>query len=245
MTKTILITGAGTGIGAATAKVLAPGNIMVLHYHVSKDAVEEVKADCEKRGAKAVYLLQADVMSETACIALVEEVKKISDHLDVLVNNAGDMLSRQAADALQWDLMEKIFALNTFSCMKISSLCIPLLRKSQNDPSIVNLSSIVVRHGGPGATIYGAAKGAVDVFTRGLSRELAPAIRVNSVCPGVIDTPFHQKVSTPEQMKNWAANNPLKHNGVADNIAQAIKLLVEDDFINGESIDVNGGLMIR
>lgn len=244
MAKTILITGASTGIGAATARLFAPGNILLLHYNASKDAAMQVCRDVEAAGGKAVPL-QADLTSEAACVALVEQVKAHTDHLDVLINNAGGMIRRQAADALEWELMEQIFALNTFSLMKLSSLCVPLLRKSSQGPSIVNLSSIVVRHGGPGATIYAAAKGAVDVVTRGFARELAPDIRVNSVTPGVIDTPFHQKVSTPQQMEAWAANNPLKRNGGPEHIAQAIRLLVEDDFINGESIDVNGGLNIR
>lgn len=244
MSKTILITGASTGIGAATARCLAPGNILLLHYNASRDAAAQVSRDVEAAGGKAV-LLQADLTSEAACVALADAVKAQTGHLDVLVNNAGGMIRRQAADALEWDLMEQIFALNTFSLMKLSSLCVPLLRKSQQGPCIVNISSIVVRHGGPGATIYAAAKGAVDVVTRGFARELAPDIRVNSITPGVIDTPFHHKVSTPQQMEAWAAGNPLKRNGGPEHIAQAIRLLIEDDFINGESIDVNGGLNIR
>lgn len=244
MNKTIFITGAGTGIGAETARLLAPGSTLFLHYNVSADAIKGVAEDCKRAGAKEVILLQADITSEQACVDMVKALSAHTDKLDVLVNNAGGMVRRQAADKLEWQTMEDIFALNVFSLCKISSLCIPLLRKG-SDPNIVNVSSIVIRHGGPGATLYGAAKGAVDVFTRGLSRELAPEIRVNAVCPGVIDTPFHKKVSTPQQMEAWAANNPLKRNGNPIHIAKAIQLLIEDDFISGETIDVNGGLMIR
>ncbi len=244
MEKKILITGAGTGIGAESARELAAGNHLFLHYNASKDAVLKVKDDVEKLGGK-VTLLQADITKEDACVGLIDELKTYTDSLDVLINNAGGLVQRQAADALEWSLMDKIFSLNTFSLMKITSLCIPLLKKSSKDPSIVNISSIVVRHGGPTATIYGAAKGAVDVFTRGLAKELAPEIRANSVSPGVIDTPFHEKVSTPEQMDAWASNNPLKRNGNPSHIASVVRLLIENDFINGEAIDVNGGLNIR
>lgn len=244
MSKTIFITGASTGIGAETARLLAPGNTLFLHYNASADAARKVKADCERAGAQKVELLQADITTEPACAALVEELSAKTSRLDVLINNAGGMIRRQAADALQWDTMEQIFALNVFSLAKITSLCIPLLRQG-TDPNIVNISSIVIRHGGAGATLYGAAKGAVDVFTRGLSRELAPHIRANAVCPGVIDTPFHQKVSTPQQMEAWAKGNPLGRNGNPIHIAKAIALCVENDFLNGETIDVNGGLMIR
>jgi len=244
MSKNIFITGAGTGIGAETAILLAPDNHIFLHYNQSKEEVQKVKSQVEQRGGTAT-LLQADITNEAACMKLVADLAKQVDHLDVLVNNAGGLVQRQACDALQWDLMEKIFALNTFSLMKITSLCIPLLRKSKDDPSIINISSVVVRHGGPSATLYAASKGAVDVFTRGLCRELAPHIRANSVAPGVIDTPFHKKVSTPAQMEAWAAGNPLKKNGEPRSIALAIKMLIENNFINGESIDVNGGLNIR
>ncbi|WP_180951112.1 SDR family NAD(P)-dependent oxidoreductase [Marasmitruncus massiliensis] len=244
MSKKIFITGAGTGIGAETSRLLAPGNELFLHYNTSVDAVCAVKEDCEKAGALKVHLLQADIMTEEACQKLVSDLRSLTDSLDVLVNNAGGMIRRQAADQLQWETMEQIFSLNAFSLFKITSLCIPLL-KNGTDPNVVNISSIVIRHGGAGSTLYAAAKGAVDVFTRGLFRELAPAIRVNAVCPGVIDTPFHEKVSTPEQMQAWAQGNPLKRNGYPIHIAKAIKLCVDDDFINGETIDVNGGQMIR
>jgi len=242
--KTVFITGSGTGIGAETARVLAPGNRLFLHYNSSKSEILRVKEDAERLGAE-VELLQADISSERACEELVRDLSSKTPHLDVLVNNAGGLVQRQACDALEWDLMERIFALNVFSLMKISSLCIPLLRESVGDPNIVNVSSVVIRHGGPSATLYAAAKGAVDVFTRGLCKELAPRIRANSVVPGVIDTPFHLKVSTPEQMAAWAAGNPLKRNGEPRHIALAIKMLIENDFINGESIDINGGLNIR
>lgn len=244
MTKTILITGASTGIGAETARQLACGNHLFLHYNCSFDSVQKVKSDVEELGGIAT-LIQADITNETACIKFIEELRNHTDHLDILINNAGGLVKRQPADSLEWELMEEVFALNTFSLMKISSLCIPLLKNSINDPNIINVSSIVIRHGGAGATIYAAAKGAVDVFTRGLAKELAPAIRANAVVPGVIDTPFHKKVSTPSQMENWAQNNPLKRNGCPVNIAKAIKFLAENDFVNGEAIDINGGLTIR
>ncbi len=245
MSKAILITGASTGIGAQTARLFATdNNTLFLHYNSSKEQVEKVKAEVEALGCTA-HLIKADITTEAACCELVRQVAEKTDHLDVLINNAGGLVKRQAADALQWDLMQEIFALNTFSLMKISSLCVPLLCASTQDPNIINVSSVVIRHGGPTATIYAAAKGAVDVATRGFAKELAPQIRVNSVVPGVIDTPFHHKVSTPEQMENWAKGNPLQRNGIPENIASAILMLSQNDFINGEAIDINGGLNIR
>jgi 3-oxoacyl-[acyl-carrier protein] reductase len=103
------------------------------------------------------------------------------------------------------------------------------------------LKYVLVSHN----TKMGAAKGAVDVFTRGLAKELAPAIRVNAVAPGFIRTPFHDKVSTPQIMETSRQNTPLKRLGQAEQIAEAIRFLVESDFITGETIDVNGGLFMR
>ena len=218
MSKVILITGASTGIGAATARLLAPQNKIIVHYYSSKEAAEKVAKDVEENGGEA-FLVQEDLTSEEACIRLVKKAANKYSKLDILINNAGGLIRRQAAHELEWKLMIETFSLNTFSTMKLSSLCIPLLKKGE-DPNIVNISSIAMRNGAPSAVIYGACKGAVDSFTRGLAKELAPEIRVNAVAPGVIDTPFHEKVSTPEKMMEFKKSI-------------------------GETIDVNGGLFMR
>lgn len=243
MVQTILITGASTGIGAAVARRLAPGNQLLLHYHASRDAAEAVAADARAAGAE-VHLLRADLTAEDGCRALAAEAAQRVAKLDVLVNNAGGLIRRCAARQLEWQLMEQTFALNTFSAMLLSSLCIPLLERGRQ-PCIVNVTSIAVRHGAPTATIYGAAKGAMDVFTRGLAKELAPTIRVNAVAPGVIETPFHEKVSTPEQLAKFRDATPLARNGRAEEIADAVAFVIGNGFLTGETLDVNGGLFMR
>jgi 3-oxoacyl-[acyl-carrier protein] reductase len=243
MSRTILITGAGTGIGAETAKHLAAGNVIFVHYHSSKDAASRVASEVEKKGGRA-FLVKADLSTERGCAALVEEVARRTESLDGLVNNSGGLVRRLPVKALEWSLMEEVFALNVFSAMKVTSLCVPLLEKGA-DPCVVNISSVAARIGAPSATIYGAAKGAIDTFTRGAARELAPRIRVNAVAPGVIETPFHDKVSTPERMREWREATPLKRNGQAIHIAKAIRFILENDFVNGETVDVNGGLFMR
>jgi 3-oxoacyl-[acyl-carrier protein] reductase len=243
MSKVILITGASTGIGAATARLLAPQNKIIVHYYSSKEAAEKVAKDVEENGGEA-FLIQEDLTSEEACIRLVKKVTNRYSKLDILINNAGGLIRREAAHELEWKLMIETFSLNAFSTMKLSSLCIPLLKKGE-DPNIVNVSSIAMRHGAPSAIIYGACKGAVDSFTRGLANELVPGIRVNAVAPGVIDTPFHEKVSTPEKMKKFKESIPIKRIGEAIHIAQTIKFLIENDFVTGETIDVNGGAFMR
>ena len=126
----------------------------------------------------------------------------------------------------------------------VTSLCLPLLRRAAA-PLVVFITSVAARHGAPSATIYSASKGALDSLTRGLSAELAPDIRVNAVAPGVIETPFHDKVSTPERMKQFAEKAALRRNGRAEHIAKTIRFVVENDFMTGETIDVDGGIHMR
>ena len=241
MQRTILITGASTGIGAVIARRLAKGNTLILHHNQSR--IESVAKEVREVGG-VVHTSQADLMQETGCHALMRDVTRFTDHLDVLVNNAGSLLERHTVESLTWSLMERIFSLNTFSAMLLTQLCVPLLRRG-NLPSIVNMTSIAMRHGAPTATAYGAAKGALDSFTRGAARELAPEIRVNAIAPGVILTPFHDRYSTEEKLAAIASDTPVGFNGESDHIAQAVELLIENTFITGETIDINGGLFMR
>jgi 3-oxoacyl-[acyl-carrier protein] reductase len=243
MSKKIIITGASTGIGAATAKALAADNTLFLHYNRSAEAVERV-AETVKEKKGHPHIIQANLMTEAGCRSLFEAISAKTESLDVLINNAGGAIRRQRVCDLEWSLMEETFALNTFSTMMMTRLCIPLLWKGES-PCIVNISSIAARNGGPAASIYGASKGAVDTFTRGAAHELAPDIRVNAIAPGVILTPFHEKVSSEERMKRYKESIPLNRFGEADQIAQTAVFLIENTFITGETVDVNGGHFMR
>jgi 3-oxoacyl-[acyl-carrier protein] reductase len=243
MAKTILITGASTGLGAETARLLSRNNEIFVHYNASEGPARQVAEDVVNSGGKA-HLLQADLTSEAGCRKLIKAVSERTEKLDVLFNNAGGLIRRMPAGECDWTLMQEVFALNTFSTMMVTALCIPLLEKGDN-PCIVNVTSLAIRHGAPTATIYGAAKGAIDVFTRGAAKELAPGIRVNAIAPGVILTPFHDKVTTAEQLKIWQENTPLKRHGEAVHIARAVKFLIDNEFMTGETIDINGGLFMR
>jgi len=243
MSKTLLVTGASTGIGASTAIEFAQGNLIFVHYNSSENSAREVSEKVRSLGGDAV-LVRADLMTEDGCWELFRKVSEKTEELDVLVNNAGGLIRRETVDRVEWKSMIEIFSLNTFSTMMMTRLCLPLLRKGE-DPNIINISSIAMRHGAPSATIYGASKGAVDSFTRGSAKELAPDIRVNAVAPGIIPTPFHEKYSTPERLEMFRENTPVKHHGTSEGVARAIRLLVESDYITGETIDINGGLFMR
>ncbi len=241
--KTIVITGAGMGIGAATARRLAPGNRLILQYHTSKTDVLALQEELAPVSA-GVDVVEADLTSDVGCTALFEEIAKHTDILDVLVNNAGGMIERQLVDNLAWDHLAATFALNTFSAMRLTGLCTPLLRKGSH-PCVINMTSIAMRHGAPTATAYGASKAAMDAFTRGAANELAPHIRVNAVSPGIIDTRFHERVTSAEKMKQFIENTPLKRTGTVEDVARTVEYLIDSTFVTGETIDCNGGLFMR
>lgn len=241
--RTVVITGAATGIGAATARRLAPGNRLLLHYHASRDDALALRAELAGRCA-SVDVVGADLTTDAGCALLVDAIRERFAALDVLVNNAGGMIVRQPVRELAWAHLHDTFALNAFSTMRLTGLCVELLERGRN-PCVVNVTSIAMRHGAPSATAYGAAKAALDAFTRGAANELAPRVRVNAVAPGIIDTRFHARVTPPAKMTQFIASTPLQRAGTVADVAQTIGFLVESDFITGETIDCNGGLAMR
>ena len=243
MSKTILVTGASTGIGAATAVYLASGNQIIVHYNSSKKEAEKIAARVEDCGGTA-HLVQANLASEEGCRSITQFVKHQFGKLDVLVNSAGGIIKQHNAVDITWEFMEKLFHLNTFSTLYLSSLCVQLLRQGVK-PCVINISSAIIRSGGTVGPLYAASKGAVDVFTRSLARELAPQIRVNGIAPGVIQTPFHEGVTPAEKMQEVIAMTPLKRTGEPEHIAMVVAMLIDNEFMTGETIDVNGGLYMR
>ena len=131
MPKFILITGASTGLGAETARLLAKGNEVFVHYNASEEPARQVAEDVVNSGGKA-HLLQADLSAEAGCRKLIKAVSGKTEKLDVLFNNAGGLIRRTPAGECEWALMQEVFTLNTFSTMMVTSLCVPLLEKGDN-----------------------------------------------------------------------------------------------------------------
>ncbi|MBN1867263.1 SDR family oxidoreductase [Candidatus Sumerlaeota bacterium] len=246
MGRRVLVTGSSTGIGAATALRFAePDATVGIHYCHSEKPARDVLAGVEKKGATGI-LLQGDLSRPEPCEAIVKQFLAEAGGIDVLVNNAGALVRRCPVEEMEWDLLDEIFRLNVFSAFMVTRWALPALKES-DDPAIVNVGSIAERHGAPTATAYGAAKSGIGSFTRGLAKEAGPKIRVNCVAPGVIETPFHEKVSTPERMKMFAEMAALKRNATADEVAEAIWFLCSAGarFITGETLDVNGGAFMH
>jgi 3-oxoacyl-[acyl-carrier protein] reductase len=242
MARRILVTGGAVGIGGATARALAPDNRLLIHYNRSRDAAEALAQSLASTAAD-VHLVHADLTTDRGCEEVHEAARMHLGALDVLVNNAGGMIERQSVGELTWEHLVDTFALNALSTMMLTSLCRSLL-ESGDRACVVNVTSIAIRHGAPSATAYGAAKAAVDAFTRGAAKELAP-IRVNAVAPGMIDTAFHDRVTSDELMRRFVEATPLKSLGSPEMVASTVEFVVENEFMTGETIDCNGGLFMR
>jgi len=241
--RIVLITGASSGVGAATAAHLAKGNEILIHYYGSRDGAHRTAERVAQAGGKSRQY-QANLGQAAECVRLMQEVTADVPRLDVLINNAGAVSSQAPIGSFLWDDIEREFALNAFGPLFLTSLLVPLLRQGFN-PCIVNVTSRAIRYGGTGSTLYAASKGAVDVFTRGAANELAPDIRVNAIAPGVIDTPFHNPKTAESTLRRFASVSPLGMHGRPEHIAQTIAFLVYNEFITGETVDVNGGAHMR
>ena len=238
-----IVTGASTGIGRAIAIALArAGADVAIHYGSSRKEAEETARAVESHGRRAV-LVQADFRDPTAAGKAVEAaVQALGAPIDILVNNAGSLVGRSAVEEMDAELWQEVIALNLSSVFFVTKAALPHLGDGAR---IVNVSSVAARHGGgPGAFAYAAAKGGVMTLTRGLAKELASRnIRVNAIAPGVIETPFHDKFSTPEQLETFRKGIPLGRLGTSEECAGAVLYLVSPlaSYVTGQSIDINGG----
>jgi 3-oxoacyl-[acyl-carrier protein] reductase len=240
--KVALITGASSGIGAATAEVFAElGAKVAIGYNHNQQGAERVSA---KTGALAI---QADVRNESALRAMLTETAAQLGPIDILVNNAGSLVERMKLADITPDRWNNIFSVNLTSAVLCSQAAVPSMIERKRGV-IINVVSIAGRNGGgPGAGAYAAAKAALISFTKSMAKELAPqGIRVNAVSPGVIDTPFHEVFSTPEMIKNFVAQIPLGRPGRSEECATAIAFLASDaaSYIAGETLEVNGGQLM-
>ena len=243
--KSVLITGASSGIGAAVARGFGRCGARVgVHYHNSAGAADEVAADVRAAGGEAA-LLQGDVTDAADVARIIEEHLAAFGRLDVLINNAGDVVRRSAFENLSEQLIDDIVALNARSVVTACRLAAPHFIR-QGHGNVINTTSLAARQaGGPGASIYAASKGFVQGLTRFLAREYASRnIRVNAVAPGLIITPLQDRNTTAEQLEAMTRTIPMGRPGQPEDCVGAYLFLASDalsGFITGATIDVNGG----
>jgi len=245
--RVALVTGGGVGIGRAIALALADAGAFVgIHFHSSKESAAQTLAEVIEKGEQGM-LLPADLTREDEAKGVVEKLVAQAGRLDILVNNAGSPVQRSRIEDCSTELWRKIFDVNATATFVVSRQAIPHLRASGQGSIINNLTLSIQTGGANGAGPYAAAKGAIQVLTRTLARELAPQVRVNAIMPGVIETRHHEVFSTPERMEQYRKETPLGRNGTAEEVAQAVLFLASDasQFMTGALLDINGGRFLR
>jgi len=243
--RTALITGASRGIGAATANALARAGAarVLIHYGSYREGAEQTLAAVRGHGRDG-DLLHGDLSTAEGVREFVRHLRAAAPRIDVLVNNAGSLIQRAKLLEMTEDLYDRVMNLNVRSALFIAQAVAPHMIE-QRSGAIVNVSSIAARNGGgPGATVYAAAKAAVSTMTKGLAKELAPqGIRVNAVSPGTVDNHFHEQFSAREVLENVRQSTPAGTLGTNDEVADAIVFLCSTGarFIHGQTIEINGG----
>ena len=245
--KTVLITGAGRGIGAACALLCAQeGWDVAVNYNRHREAAEAMVQGVRALGRRAIAV-RADVANDDEVRGMFETVDRELGHLRGLVNNAGVVDAAARVDEMSIERVRRMFEVNVFESFSCAREAIRRMstRHGGQGGAIVNLSSMAAKLGSPGVYVdYAASKGAIDTFTLGLAREVAAeGIRVNGVRPGLVETDIHASGGMAERLGAAVSQVPMQRIGSADEIAQAVVWLLSDaaSYTTGALLDVGGG----
>jgi NAD(P)-dependent dehydrogenase (short-subunit alcohol dehydrogenase family) len=247
MNKVLLVTGGGRGIGAATALLAAEqGWAVAVNYTANSLAADEVVRQIRAAGGQAISV-KADVADETQVLRMFEHIDAKLGRLTGLVNNAGVVDVAARVDEMSVARWKRMFDVNVIGSLICAREAVRRMstRHGGEGGSIVNVSSAAARLGSPNQYVdYAAAKGAIDAFTIGLSKEVAAeGIRVNAVRPGLIDTEIHASGGLPNRVKDLQHLVPAQRGGTAEEVAQAIVWLLSDaaSYTTMSFLDVSGG----
>ena len=241
--KVAIVSGGARDIGKAVSlKLAAEGAKVVVNYFSNAQTAEETLAEIKAAGGEAI-IAKGDMTKQADVASVVTAAQEAyGKTIDILVNVAGGLVERKTLEEMDEEFFNKVVALNLNSTFLLTKAVVPHM----DGGAIVNLASQAGRDGGgPGASAYATSKGAVMTFTRAMAKELGPKnIRVNSLCPGMISTTFHDTFTKDAVRENVANATPLKREGKAPEVADAVAYLASDEasFITGTNIDINGGL---
>ena len=242
--KVVVITGGVRDIGREVSlKFARLGANVVMNYFDNPEDAETTLAMVKAEGAKGI-IVPGDMTRESDTNKVVEEAcKAFGDTINVLLNVAGGLVGRKKVTEMEVEFWDFLMNVNAKTVFLMTKAVVPQMT---HGGSIINFSSQAARDGGgPGASAYATAKGAVLTYTRSMAKELGPQnIRVNALCPGMISTSFHDRFTNDKVRENVAASTPLCREGEATEIADLVAYLAseESSFVTGTAIDINGGL---
>jgi 3-oxoacyl-[acyl-carrier protein] reductase len=242
--KTIIVTGAASGIGRATALIFAREGANVVCADVNEAGARETAGLVNGKGSQALAL-KVDVTARPAVSAMIERTLAAFGSVQFLFNSAGAAIRRAKFLDIDDALMEKTFALNVSGTFYAMQAVLPHMLANKHGV-IVNMASMAHRRGGPGSSIhYAAAKGAVVTMTMGVAREFATqGIRALSISPGPIKTPFQAAAqSSPELLQRFLEDVPMQRFGEPEEIGELVLFLCSDacGFMTADTVYVNGG----
>ena len=242
--KTIIITGAASGIGRATALIFAREGANVVCADINEKGADETAAEVSRKGSRALSI-KVDVTKRTEVDDMAERAFAAFGRVQFLFNSAGAAIRRAKFLEIDDTLMEKTFALNVNGTLYCMQALLPHMLAGKQGV-IVNMASMAHRRGGPGSSIhYAAAKGAVVSMTLGVAREFATqGIRALSISPGPVKTPFQGAAqSSPELIKQFLNDVPMQRFGEPEEIGELVLFICSDacEFMTADTVYVNGG----
>ena len=241
--KVAIVSGGGRDIGRACAIELAKQGVnIVITYHSSSETALSAIKEIQALGCKAIAL-QADLTKQESVDAVIQSTLEVFGQIDCLVHVSGGLINRVKIAEMSTEHWDNVMDVNLKSLFMMTRACIPHMKAGS---SIITFASQAGRDGGGGGAVaYAASKGAVMTFTRGLAKELGPDIRVNSVCPGMINTGFHDTFTQDNVREIVAGATALKREGESAEVAKLVTFLASDDssYMTGNCIDINGGLL--
>jgi 3-oxoacyl-[acyl-carrier protein] reductase len=242
----IIITGAGSGFGKSMALHFSQLNASVFALDIDENALARLKSE-----NPTIHIYPCDVSDNTKVEEVIEQIFQFESGVNVLINNAGIMKNAPLVNLLQRpdnrhsvDLWQKVIDINQNSVFYTTRSFASIMIKNRNRGVVVNISSIAA-NGNIGQTAYAASKAAVEAMTKVWAKELgAFGIRSVAVAPGFIDTSGTHDALEEKMLSKWIEKTPLRRTGRVEEVVTAVEFAIENDFVNGEIINVNGGLIL-